>query len=391
MPNCYANLSTLNDFETYRDVPEALAYLVFSITKFIICVVYFIVVFNKYVIGKRNRYCFCVAHKFIFCCWKQLIKLLFVIVGVVFGAPLGIVERSSDEYKRTHQETMVDPKDEAATCLLTMCASREGADSIGVGTTKTCACKHDDKDTINDVPGLQILYIRGNKLETNEVLVLAAVTVPFIVAIVTTFWDRFSLEETYSCTEDPQIYCFPLAIAPTTNADLNISRFTPKISDCSIWTTGEISANVTFRCFKCVNNLEDAFAALGGLLTIFKIAIKAGISLLLVLTEIIISKALMSNCCRCGKPKLVFKCLRITLAIILAIVEFIIGVTIGAAYAQHRLSNGTLTDHKSTAYKLFEHLNEPLVVVGIVTTSLLLPLEEFAIVGGRGYHRNSVN
>ena len=395
MPNCYVNLSTLNDFEAYRDVPEAFAYMVYSITKFIICVVYFIVVCNKYYLRKCDKHCFCVANKAVFWCWKQCINLLFVIVGVVFGAPLGVVERSSDEYEITHERTVVEPKDEAAACLLTVCVSHERADSLGSEITKTCSCKHDDKNIINSIPGLQTLYIRGNKLETNEVLVLAAVTVPFIVAIVTTFWDRYSLEETYSCTEDPEIYCFPLAIAPTTNADLNISHFTPKISDCSIWTTGDISANVTFRCFKCVNNLEDAFAALGGLLTIFKIVIKAGISFLLVFTEIAISKVIMNDCCRCIKSrdssKAVFKCLRIILAVILAIIEFFIGITIGAAYAQHRLTNGTLTDHKSTGYTIFEHLNEPLVVVGIVTTSLLLPLEEFAIIGGRGYLQNSVN
>ena len=247
----------------------------------------------------------------------------------------------------------------------------------------SCTCQQkSDNEVANK--GTKELYIRGNKLETNEVLVLAAVTVPFLIAIVTTFWDRFSLEETYSCTEDPQIYCFPLAIPPTTNQDLNISHSTPKISDCSKWVTSDISANVTFRCFKCVNNLQDAFAALGGLLSIFKVAIKMGFVILLFITKLLINLLICCKCykcCKCiaepDKARFCFKWIRICFAVILALCEVVIGCAIGTSYAQHWLSYGTLTDHQSIQYKVFEILNEPLVVLGIVTTSLLLPLENY--------------
>ena len=62
---------------------------------------------------------------------------------------------------------------------------------------KTCKCHCNRKEYDEEIKnsGVNTLHIRGHELETNEVLVLAAITVPFFVAIVTTFWDRFSLEE----------------------------------------------------------------------------------------------------------------------------------------------------------------------------------------------------
>jgi hypothetical protein len=312
-----------------------------------------------------------------------------MIVGAIYGAPLGIVERSPKEYEQAHgrspeeEDRESDDEDAVATCLLTVCVPRKKAnESTEMQNTRCCKCADEPEITITN-KGTETLYIRANKLETNEVLVLAAVTVPFLIAIVTTFWDRYALEETYSCSEDPQIHCFPLAILPTTNDDLNITHFTPKISDCSKWITSDISANVTFRCFKCVNNLQDASAALGGLLSIFKVAIKIGFAALLFITKQLIKLLIRcsSKCSKCFKcipdPDNCFKCIRICFALVLAICEVCIGIGIGVSYAQHWLSYGTLTDHKSPQYKVFENFNEPLVVLGIVTTSLLLPLENY--------------
>ena len=156
---------------------------------------------------------------------------------------------------------------------------------------------------------------------------------------------------------------------------------------CSIWMTSDISANVTFRCFKCVNNLQDAIAALGGLLSIFKVVIKMGFAILLGITTGFIKLLI---CCKCPpeKARFCFKWIRIVFAVILAACETSIGFTIGIAYAQHKLTNSALTDHKSTTYKVFEHLNEPLVALGIVTTGLLLPLENMHLFRKKKIMRN---
>ena len=393
MSNCLPHLKSLSAFETYRDTPEAFAYLFYSIAKFLVCLSYVIVVVDKYTYHNCSQYIYCIVNNCIFWCWKKFINVMYLIVGAIYGAPLGIVERSPKEYEQAHghspeeEDQESDDKDVVAACLLTVCVSRKQANKLTTNNIEmqnaSCTCKKEPKIT-NE--GTEELYIRGNKLETNEVLVLAAVTVPFLIAIVTTFWDRFSLEETYVCTEDPQIHCFPLAIPPTTDEDLNISHSTPKISDCSKWVTSDISANVTFRCFKCVNNVQDAFAALGGLLSIFKIAIKIGFAILLFITKqlIKVSHYKCSKCCACckciaepDKARLCFKWIRICFALILALFEVGLGFTIGASYAQHWLSYGTLTDHKSIMYKVFEIFNEPLVALGVVTTSLLLPLENY--------------
>ena len=392
MPNCLPHLKSLSDFEIYRDTPEAFAYLFYSIAKLLVCLSYVIVVIDKYTCHKCSKYIYCIANDCIFRCWKWFINAVYLIVGAIYGAPLSIVERSPKEYEQAHghspeeEDQESDDKDAVASCLLTVCVPRKKAnelttnDNIIEVQNASCACEYEPEIT-NE--GTEELYIRGKKLEINEVLVLAAVTVPFLIAIVTTFWDRFSLEETYVCTEDPQIHCFPLAIPPTTDEALNISRdSTPKISDCSKWVTSDISAKVTFRCFKCVNNLHDAFAALGGLMSIFKVAIKMGFASLLFITKCC-THCKCSKCCKCcrcpphDKARFYFKWIRICFALILALFEVGLGFTIGASYARHWLSYGTLTDHKSIIYKVFEILNEPLVVLGIVTTSLLLPLENY--------------
>ena len=86
------NLRTLQDFEIYRDAPEACAYIAYATFKFvIICVIY-----------KHCLKCFCTRygdHDDIYCCPDILTK----VVGVIFGAPLGVVERSAGEYKQSNE------------------------------------------------------------------------------------------------------------------------------------------------------------------------------------------------------------------------------------------------------------------------------------------------
>ena len=76
-----------------------------------------------------------------------------MIVGAIFGAPLGIVERSSDEYKRTRglsteeEEQEDDNKDEVAACLLTVCVPRKKVNEQTIdGSTEiqnaSCNCEH---------------------------------------------------------------------------------------------------------------------------------------------------------------------------------------------------------------------------------------------------------
>ena len=234
--------------------------------------------------------------------------------------------------------------------------------------------------------GSESLYIRGKKLHTNELLILALLAVPFIIAIATTFWDRFLLEQTISCSEDPDVHCFPLAIHPATNSDLNISSNTARITDCSIWITGNISKNVTFRCFKCVNRFKDAIGAVGGLITIFNLSIKLVIALFLFITTHSIKLLMCFKCINLCTPncaKAAFKCIRVFLGLTLAAVESLVASYLGYFYIAHKFSSSSLTDHKSIVYNIIDNINEPLGLFGIVTTSLLLPLEEYNIDVGK--------
>ena len=396
MVGCLRNLRTLQDFEVYRDAPEAFAYTIYAFFKLAICIVYFIVVINKYCLCKRYCYCtLCASCKKGFGFLGFCMTVLTALVSAVFGAPLGVVERSAEEYKRNNGLSNADGDNEAnkennsdkmVACCLTVCIHPQEVEMEDGNHVCVCAKQEEDDKQLNR--GVKSLYIHGIELHTNELLMLSVVAVPFIITIATTFWDRFLLKQTISCTEDPDVYCFPLAIPPTTNSDLNITSGTTRITDCSKWMTSDISMNVTFRCFECVNNLEDAFAALGGLITIFKLAIKLGITALIQFTQCIV-KMLMCCCIDTSESAInKFKYTRITLGLILAAVEIVLAFVLGISYAQHRLSHGSLIDHESTIYIVFDHINEPLVLFGIVTTSLLLPLEEYIDVGERkGYSK----
>ena len=378
-------LTTLKDFERYRDVPEAFAYLVYATIKFIICIAYLIVIIQKYSTKCRPfKLCFCRPLKQACSIFTCLLNALYSIVSALFGAPLGIVERSQEEYMRTtgydqsSREDRTEDTRQVAQCCITVCINKDVNNNEGEQLNDSCGFRvPHELPNERQYRGGKRLYIRGKELGTNEVLILAAVLVPFIVTIITTFWDRYTLKQTISCSEDCEVYCFPLAIAPTTNRDLNISTDTPRINDCSIWMTSEISQNVTFRCFQCVNDFEGAVAALGALATIFKLTIRAGFSLLIVITDKIM------NCCKNSKKnshersKCCYKGFRICLAMMVALVEVVCAFVLGSTYAKHQLTYGSFNDHTSNLYKIFSHFNIPLVVFGIATTSLLIPLEDY--------------
>ena len=82
---------------------------------------------------------------------------MYLIVGAIYGAPLGIVERSPKEYEQAHghspeeEEQESDDEDAVAACLLTVCVPRKKAnelltinDNIKVQNA-SCTCKHESE------------------------------------------------------------------------------------------------------------------------------------------------------------------------------------------------------------------------------------------------------
>ena len=120
-----------------------------------------------------------------------------------------------------------------------------------------------------------------------DITVLAMVSLTLALTLFTTFWDRFWLKEIDECTLDPTTYCYPLAVPPESNANLNISTDN-KISNCSEWKTLNNDGKITFHCFQVVYDLSEALGAIGGLITIilFGISAKLGTKILIFLQSV---------------------------------------------------------------------------------------------------------
>ena len=278
---------------------------------------------------------------------------------------------------------------------------------------------------------------------------LAVVGIPFLVLIATTFWDRFYLEETDICNhKNVNVHCFPKAIPPLTNEDLGISILDNRIDNCDKWNNN----NVTFICFEVVNDFGRALADVGGLFTVFKVATKLAATIINSLAGILVNfmrkdanggqtdnqnrgttngncyhikrffhcimrffckkthyrtqstcANRISTCIRTCIQKISCRCSicpkgsyvkfgRQMIALALTIIEMAVAVIIICFYVKHPESIGSISHHNTLGYKIFHYLNRPLIIFGMVTTSLFLPLEDYYVVeqtaaeaGRKGY------
>ena len=230
----------------------------------------------------------------------------------------------------------------------------------------------DDHRDANDIP---TLYIRQIPLVYREILVLFLLIICFGLLALVTFWDMFWLRLTTVCTEDPEIYCFPIAVDPNDTDALNITDEMP-IVDCSIGQRGAVLALVNFNCYQFVYDFEGSFGAVGGLLAIFVLAMRIAASITYSITEF-----LLKYCCKGNK--VAFRVLRIFLSFLFA------GFDAYAALILILLAVDTIRGDNETLFLvssvvggtfasfILNHGNQVLLIIGIVGSSLLLPFEDF--------------
>ena len=452
------DLTTRHDFEEFRDAPEALAYLLYVFLKIAICINYFCHLSCRPVTCKDiefenvqrrscescNEKCFCPLLRWVgYNLWRIPTKLCHLLVGIFFGAPLGVVERSPTEYFEQKTDEQIDAErgdlrqeqetDEQIDAEKgDLRHEQETDEQIDAergdprheqetdeqidaerGNLRQDSSESESEDSSESesenekIAGVPVFYIRGKKLKHREVNVLAIVAVPFIILIATTFWDRFWFNETYSCIDNSDhIYCFPQANSPYTNEDFNITRHDSKIDNCKKWND-----SVRFICFEIVKNYGEALGDVGGLYTVFKVTTKVGATVIISVAGILCStkqngdnnstRTNIKRCLRCifqfGRAsdnnyslftehlpeyhccskrgeKSYSKIIRQLFAISLSMGEIVFALAIVIQYARHQPS---LTHHDSLLFTVYKSLNIPLMIFGIVSTSLLLPLEKF--------------
>ena len=357
--------SSLDEWENFIDIPEAFVYLVYGVTKLVLVMTILsnVILYNtcykscKKVSSDINNchVCTCCSD----CCWlaayniwKYFMFSMAEIVETVFGKSIGVVKRLDNEYIERKKN------------------------------------RHD----------IQTLYFHKKPISYTDISILAMVSLTLALALFTTFWDRFWLKEITECTLDPTIYCYPLAVPPESNAKLNISTEN-KILNCSKWEDLNSQRKITFCCFQVVYDLSEALGTTGGIVTIFGVSTKLGTKVLLHLTKCLLNEncehckftwcQIVKYCCYCHCRKQCHRknqlwIFRVIVATFLSLTElsvsfFIVAVYIGDLYEVDVLHK-VFHSHRDVAANIFKNANKFVLPLGILSTTLFIPFENYATV-----------
>lgn len=247
------------------------------------------------------------------CCFKPF-SVMRSLVSLVFGAPLGVVQRNENEYKP------------------------------------------DGVDTRNNVP-IATLYIRQTQLSYRDIELLTVVIVTFVIIALSSSLNASLVKVTRICSEDPNIFCYPEAIDPNDDIRNNITHG-EVITDCAFWNSEGVSSRVTFICFRYMLSFGIFFAVFGGLLAVFTFTMKFAAGALLFLAE---------KCKCCDKRA---KCARQSVAIIALVVEYV-PLSISLGFAIQAFEDDTVLE---ALQRLFPKVA---LAAGIISSTLWLPWEDY--------------
>ena len=210
------------------------------------------------------------------------------------------------------------------------------------------------------------LYIHNKLLTPYEANVLALMIITFGLLIAVTAFDLFFLDITHTCSENPKIYCFVTNLTIfAVNGSVNITN--ERVTDCQYyWNNENISA--TFLCFRWAYNLEITGAAIGGLITMFRITV-------MITTGLIIAG--LEKCIEKSADTIIWiHIIRNFLAVLVGCLE----VSLAVGFAFSIVSINSEEDSGSDMLTIFfqKHGNKVVLIIGIIGTCLLLPLEEYA-------------
>ncbi len=125
------------------------------------------------------------------------------------------------------------------------------------------------------------IYINRKKLETMDIHILGVIILIFGLLVAINAYGTYLLEVTHTCSDDTNIYCYPLLINPD-NLELVVRKdvLLEPIKDCAEWTNSSIAPYVSFQCFRYALNANAALAVAGGLLALFTIVMRTTISII---------------------------------------------------------------------------------------------------------------
>ena len=207
-PTCDAEMAKLDEFLFIQIGINMILYLLYMIIKFAVLIQLLVL---RTIIGDQ-----------IPSCCSRLFSAMGSLDALVFGRPLGVVQRHEDEYRAI------------------------------------------ELDKEHKVP---ILYIRKTRLSYQAIELLTIIIASFLVLALNSSLNASVLQVTQICSEDPKIHCYPEAIDPNDTIQNNITR--EEITDCAFWNSEGISSRVTFLCFRYKLSFDTFFTVFGGLTVVF--------------------------------------------------------------------------------------------------------------------------
>ena len=225
---------------------------------------------------------------------------------------------------------------------------------------------NDYEDDIKDNLKIPHLYIRNHKLHHIDIRVLTLIVISFGLLTVGSAWNTFIFRITHICTDDhPDIYCFTLPSDYTSNTNVNLPK--ERITNCSYWSG---SSDVQFTCFQYAYDVQGALATFGGLLALFQLTVTAITSGFLAFIKCLIFKNSKMNT-KCKR----IKNLRRAISFVFGVLEISIAIFVIAAVLP-QLDEENVNKAK---HFLHYHGGQLLVVIAVIATIPLLPLEEYVV------------
>ncbi len=224
-----------------------------------------------------------------------------------------------------------------------------------------------------DKYGVSKLYLRNKMLSHREVSAFAVITFTFGLIVLIAAWNQVLQESfTSTCSVELGTSCYPIMSDISSSVDFAVPVDQP-IDDCLYWNSENISNYVEgFRCFQLRFDFLAILSRFGGLLSLMLLVLRITFSLALAIIGSIFDNFLQSSPDdkKCWyKTKLnslvaIVKTGRIFLAFVMYFIE-IISISI----IQRRLLSSPN----------FQVGFEVVLVIGLFTSSLLLPLEEYTL------------
>ena len=373
------NIDSSRKWHSFNDSVEMLAYGSYAIIKTILVILIILRWCQKQESGetaRRNSLC-CNNKTSTEKCNTCFMQVTSKLALLLFSAPTVYVAHKKDSYQETEKDYDFPNASES--------------DSI----------EHVTDGTSNEKGNFEIpdVFINNRKASRIDVAIQAMVTLTICLVIISAFWHHFWIKVDIkdTCRSEIGIQCYP--------RHHNNQHIDQKYQNCTEWFNN--LTNVEFHCFQFRLNFEYTFVVIGGLISLFFGVSRCGLTFLIEVVTLIFKHKAKCICRYCFCSQLKAKChycfcnqqdctdyycfnkhrlfCREILAFILNVFDTLLCFAIAVGYIIHlhcmREAQQKCGQNYDTVFVLFDtffdSFNRVILPLGVVSTSLLLPIEDY--------------